>query len=238
MTQPVQSTDPVPSEPRVVTPPAAPAAAAPAEPPAPAPAATSPTSGANLPDDAEALKAEVLKLRKEAADANGKARTTAREEAAKAARDELAQTIGKALGLVADEAPDPAKLAEQVAASTAEAKQAKLEVAIYQAAHASNVDAAALLDSRTFLAKVADIDPADTTAIAAAIGEAATANPALVRNTANGVPGFNPAIGSSATGTPEPKDVATQIAEAEKAGDFATAGRLKAAQLTALAQAI
>lgn len=149
-----------------------------------------------MPDDPEALKAEIAKLRRE----NASDRTNAKTKAADDARKELAQTIGKALGLVEDET-DPVKLAEQVAASTAEAKQARLELAVYQAAVASNVDATALLDSRTFLAKVADIDPSNTTEIAAVIGEMALANPALAARTTT-LPAPNPAQGSSGNGTP------------------------------------
>lgn len=189
------------------------------------------TAGETLPDDPEALKAEIAKLRRE----NASARTTAKANAADEARKEIAQAVGKALGIVDDETPvDPTKLAEQVAASTAEAKQAKLEVAIYAAAAASNVDAAALLDSRTFLAKAAALDPTDSTALVAAIGEAVTANPALARiPAATGVPAFNPALGTSSNGQIKPKTAAEQIAEAEKAGDWQTAQRLKAGQLFA-----
>lgn len=225
-------TTPTPTAPVVdPTPPTAPVGTvtAPADPkapavPAPEPAVTTPAADK---DDPETLKAEIARLRKEAADANGKARENARAEAAKAAKEEIIQQLGTALGLV--ETPtDPEKLAEQVAASTAEAKQAKLELAIYQTAGASNVDAAALLDSRTFMSKAADIDPADTVAMAALIGEVITANPALASRT-TGIPAPNPAQGSSAGGAAP--TLAVQIATAEQAGDWETARRLKAEQL-------
>lgn len=227
MTQPDPTNPPADPAPAPTSPPVAAPAADPANPTPAPPAPPAPAAAELSQEDKDAL---IAKLRKEAADANGKARETARAEAGKAAEEAIIQKIGTALGLI--ETPtDPAALAEQVAASTAAAKQAKLELAVYQAANASNVDAAALLDSRTFLARIADADPTDTTAIAAAIGEFATANPALARTITPGVPAPNPAQGSSAGG-PTPT-LQTQIAQAEQAGDWALARRLKAQQIYA-----
>lgn len=202
-------------------PPAAPPAAAP-EPPAATPTPAAAPSG--LPDDPAALRAEIDKLRKE----NGAARTTAKAQAAEEARAELAQSIGKAIGLVPDEAADPAKLTEQLTAQTAAAKQAQIELAVYRAADAAKGDPAALLDSRTFLEKVAAIDPSDSAAITAAITEAVTANPRLGTTPPPGASptgmGRNPAQGASAS---PPLGLEAQIQAAEAAGDHKTAIRLK-----------
>jgi hypothetical protein len=123
------------------------------------------------------LEAEVKAARAEA----GKARINAKATAAEEAKAELAKTIGKALGLVTDEPIDPAKLTEQVSAATAEANRAKVELAVFHAAAGVNADATALLDSRSFMASLADIDPADKAAVTSAIAEAIKANPAFAK---------------------------------------------------------
>ena len=82
-----------------------PAAAAPTpqEPASDAPKAES-AKGSGLPTDVDALHTMIRDLRRENANRRG-----GHKQAAEAARTEIAQTIGKALGLVADDAPvDPA----------------------------------------------------------------------------------------------------------------------------------
>jgi hypothetical protein len=132
----------------------------------------------------ESLPADVQKLiaglRKEAGDARVNAKTAAAEQA----KSELAQTIGKALGIVkdGDAAPDPEQLAKTAADSAASERQARVELAVFRAASAAKADPTALLDSRAFLAKVADLDPTDTgfaDAVKTAITEAVKDNPKL-----------------------------------------------------------
>lgn len=171
-------------------------------PPADPPKASTPEPATNPWEDPKAAQAEIERLRKE----NGAARTNAKAQAAEDARKELAQTIGKALGLVTDEPVDPAELTKQLTQTQAQAKQAALELAVFR----SSADAAtanALLDSRTFLATVADLDPNDTSAISAAVNEAVEKNPALGKRQ----PAPNPAQGSSGSG---PSAVA-QLTEAD-----------------------
>jgi hypothetical protein len=133
--------------------------------------------GADLWEDPAKAKAEIERLRAE----NGKDRTTAKTKAAEDARNELTQTLGKALGLIKDEGekPDPAKLTQQITETAAAAKQAQTELAVYKAAGKAGADADALLDSRAFLAKIADLDPSKTADIEKAIKEAVTSNPKL-----------------------------------------------------------
>lgn len=208
--------------------PEAPAPEAPAptsEPVATAPEAPKADEPSKNPwDSPDAAKAEIERLRRE----NGAARTTAKQQAADEARQDLAQTIGKALGLVKDEVVDPAALTEQVAASQAAAKSAQVELAVFRAAAGTDADAAALLDSRAFLEKVRNLDPSDAPAIAAAITEAVAANPRLGKAEAS-APSMkqNPAQGRSAS---PPLGISEQIAAAEKAGDVRAAIRLKSAQ--------
>lgn len=182
--------DPItPASPAAPTEPVA-AAPTPVEPPKPA----DPAPTADPWADPVAAKAEIEKLRRE----NGAARTTAKQTAADEARAELAQTIGKALGVVKDDAPvDPADLTQQITTSQAEAKQARVELAVFRNAAEAGGDPAALLDSASFLEKVANLDPADPAAIAAAIAAAVEANPRLgAAGTATRPPGHNPAQGA------------------------------------------
>jgi hypothetical protein len=158
--------------------PAAPAADASAttETPGQAPATN---DVASLPDWAQK---QIADLRAEA----GKARTTAKQRAADEARAELAQQIGRALGLVQDAEPiDPAALTEQLTASQADALGARIELSVYRTAQRLGANADALLDSRAFVDSIdsLDVDPTDATAFAAAVEErvqaALKANPSL-----------------------------------------------------------
>lgn len=203
------------------------AVATPPEPPTPTEPdkASEPTT--NPWDDPKAAQAEIERLRRE----NGAARTNAKAQAAEDAKKELAQTIGKALGLVEDEPIDPAKLTESLTTSQAEAKQARVELAVFRAAGAVNGDPAALLDSQSFLKSLADVDPSDSAAVQAAITEAVAANPRLGAATEPRVPAPNPAQGSSASGAP---GLDAQIADAMKAGDIQLAIALKQQRAAAL----
>jgi hypothetical protein len=98
---------------------------------------------------------------------------------------------------------------------------------VFRAAQATDADPSALLDSRTFLAKLADVDPSDTAAVTAAIAAAVAANPRLGKPETV-APGMrpNPAQGRSASA---PLGIAEQIAASEKAGDVKATIRLKAA---------
>lgn len=122
---------------------------------------------------ADAVK-EIGRLRQE----NGKDRTNAKQAAADEARQALAQEIGKALGLVAtdDAPPTPEALTAQVTEATtareqaeADARAARVELAVFRAAADHRADAQALLDSRTFTDSLADVDPTDSEAVTNAI---------------------------------------------------------------------
>lgn len=183
------ATDPKPTEPPAAA--ATPPAPAPTEPPKAAEAPANPWS------DPKAAEAEIERLRKE----NAKDRTNAKAQAAEDARKELAQTIGRALGLVEDEQMDPAKLTESLTASQAEAKRARVELAVFRNAATAGGDPNALLDSSSFLATLDAIDPADSAAVTAAIEAAVAGNARL--GAAPGspkVPAPNPAQGAGAGG--------------------------------------
>lgn len=178
-------------------------------------------------DDPDVLRAEITRLRRE----NGAARTNAKAKAADDARAEFAQQIGKILGLVDDDAADvdPKILTEQLTSSQEAARTAQIELAVFRAAATTDADPTALLDSRSFLAKVADIDPADSDALQQAITDTLGSNPRLGKAHPSGMKP-NPAQGRSAS---PPLGMADQIVAAQKAGDIKTVMRLKASMAVA-----
>lgn len=134
-------------------------------------------------DDEQGSQADDPRLkaaRDEAAQNRIKARE-AKEAADQAASryDQLVQTLGKGLGLIKDdegEAPDAEALAAQVSESQAAAQEAARELAVYKAARGANADPDKLLDSRSFLASIKDVDPTDQAAVKAAVEDAVKAN--------------------------------------------------------------
>jgi len=128
--------DPAPSAEPAVDSPATPAA--PVTQPNSTPPASEPTRVEDLPEWAQKLIAE-----KPTDDAG-------RPVDAKAALAAIAVALGQ------NEAEDPAKLA---ADATAALREKSVELAVYQAAGKHSADAGALLDSRSFLATVANLDP-------------------------------------------------------------------------------
>ncbi|WP_263120848.1 hypothetical protein [Cellulomonas sp. RIT-PI-Y] len=136
--------------------------------------------GDGLPDDPQALKAMIGDLRKEA----GAARTNAKATAAQEARDAVLQEFGKALGFIkdGDGTPDVDALTKQATDAQVAARTAQIELAVFRTAGNHEGDPNALLDSRAFLAKVADLDPTDAefqTKVDAAVKAAIADNPKL-----------------------------------------------------------
>jgi hypothetical protein len=112
--------------------------------------------------------------------------------------------LAKALGLKTDdEKPDPAALAEQLSAQQAAARTASVELAIFRTAQAAGADADALLDSRSFLAKVSGLDPSEegfTTAVTDAVKAAVEANPKLRQVRVAGASSVDHSAGGSGEG--------------------------------------
>lgn len=149
------------------------------QPSTPAPA----EQGAAADELAALAPATLAKMVRDLRAENATDRTSAKTKAADEARQQLAQDIGKALGLVADDGQaDPAKLAEQVTAEQQRARAAAVELAVFKSAGPLGADPAALVDSRTFLSAVEQLDPTATDfadKVGAAITKAATDNPKL-----------------------------------------------------------
>lgn len=146
--------------------------------PAPAPA-TAPegTEAQNVTDLPQWAQTLITKTRDEAANS----RTNAKATAAQEATDALTQRLGKALGLIKDgeEAPDAEALTAQLTEQSTAARTAQVELAIFKAATGAGADPQALLDSRSFLNSIKDIDPANSEAVTTAITTATTNNPRL-----------------------------------------------------------
>lgn len=201
----------------------APAAPAP-EVPAPASAATPAApeqSTATAPEwdgKVESLHPDVQKMIRDLRTESAERRTklTAAEQAQQDAIRALAKAAGIDLPGQQDTAPDPAALAEQLTATQVRARTAAVELAVYRAAAKHSGDPDALLDSRAFLAKVADLDPASadfTTAVESAITEAVTANPKLKAVQATGASSVDHSAGGPGEGAPRtPKSLEDAIA--------------------------
>lgn len=140
------------------------------------------SAGATGADDVASLPEWAQKLirttRTEAATNRTKATTAG--EALEATRD----AIAKALGLKPDD--DPVKAAQTAAdqrdAALQEAKATKIENAVLRSATKHGANPEALTDSRTFMAKLADMDPAAddfATQVDEAIKKAVEDNPLL-----------------------------------------------------------
>lgn len=142
-----------------------------------APEAPKPDAGQSIDALPDWAQQEIKNLRKE----NGASRTNAKQQAAEAAKQETLQSVAKALGLLPDDGPvDPEKLTQDLTTSRDEARQAKVELAVFKAAGTAGADPDALLDSRSFANKIGALDPAadDFPAkVSAAITDAITANP-------------------------------------------------------------
>ncbi len=156
--------------------------AAPADPPSP----PEPQGTTQQPERQEVtdLPDWAQKIIKESRDDAAKARVNAKQSAADEARKALAQDIGKVLGLVDDDTPaedqlTPEQLKDLLQGERTSTKMARTELAVYKAAQGGNFNASALLDSRSFLDSLKDVDPTDSEALAAKIAEAVQANPWL-----------------------------------------------------------
>ena len=134
----------------------------------------------------------IKETRGEVARTRVEAKRQAAEEAATAAKKQMAEDIGRALGIITDDTPEeeqltPDQLSELLAGERQSTRAARTELAVFKAANNPESElrfnAAALLDSRAFIDSVKDIDPSDAEAINEAIAAAVNANPWLRMDT-------------------------------------------------------
>jgi hypothetical protein len=200
----------------------------PQSPPAPAPTAPS-TSPAQPAEDLASLPEWAQKQIRDARAEAAKSRTTAKQTAAEEARTEMAKQVAKALGIdTGDTPPDPAELTKQIEQAQAQAWRSGTELQVYQAAAQLGANAAALLDSLSFIDSLDDLVDADprsaefATALQAKVQEAMTRNPSFKVNGAApaspAVPRPDPSQGARGPGP----TIDSRIAEAQKAGDWRT----------------
>lgn len=147
------------------------------QPPAAAAAAAEPQEDiSTLPDWAQ-------KAIREARAEAGKARTTAKQNAADQARAEVTAQIAKALGLAQDDPVDPAALTAQIEQAQGNAWRSAVELQVYRLAGQHGANPEALLDSLKFvdsLEELVAVDPRSpefATALATKVQEAVAANP-------------------------------------------------------------
>jgi hypothetical protein len=154
----------------------------------------------DLPDWAQRI------IRDTRADA-GKARNDAKKQAADEARQELAQNIGKAIGLIKDDDKtkvDPTELARQLTDARGETRETKAELVVWRNQSDLKVDAKALTDSKAFSNAIKDFDPSSET-FEADVKKAAQAalkqNPKLAAVQAAGSSSADHGAGGSGEGT-------------------------------------
>lgn len=146
-------------------------------------------------DQAAAQKVEDLpdwaqKIIRDTRDEAAKNRTG--KTAAEEQQQKILKAVAQAAGLKIegdDEQPDPAKLTEELTKTQQQAREAAVQLAVYRTAGKNQGDPDALLDSRAFLTKVADLDPtaADfATKVETAIKDAVKDNPKLKATQAAG----------------------------------------------------
>lgn len=175
-------------EPKAPAPvPSPPASEAKPTPPVPAPETKAPDAD----DLADLSQADLAKMIRDLRKENAADRTNAKTTAAQQARDELAQQIGKAIGLIQPEGeakpPTPEELAERLTQTSRERDEALTEYRALQVKHAATnaasahgADAVALMDSLSFTSKLQELNPSDdtfTTALDALVAKAVEDNP-------------------------------------------------------------
>ncbi|MEE2041274.1 hypothetical protein Q8791_29020 [Nocardiopsis sp. CT-R113] len=206
MTDPAPTTGPTGQTPGTTptNPPPAEQAGAPAEP-----------AAADTAQDVESLPAWAQAVIRDARADAAKERTTAKA----AAVDEFKRDLVKALGFGADggdqgdaQGPDPAELARERDAARDQARAATLAATVYRVAADHGARPAGLLDSVSFRTAVAELDPADETALGAAITAAVTANPALAVPAVPD-PGQAPGVGARGGSDPAGRPGAPAVPE-------------------------
>ena len=122
--------------------------------------------------------------------------------------DQLVQTLGKGLGLIKDDdgeapAPDAEALAAQVAEAQTKATESARELAVYKAAATNGADPTKLLDSRSFLASIAEVDHGDEAALSAAIKAAVQGNQSFALGRVSGASTADTASGPGGGSAPK-----------------------------------
>lgn len=204
--------------------------------------AASPWEGFQWDGKVDSLPGPVAKVIRDAREEAGKARTVAKQNAANEARQELLDTISKAVGLDGgDKPPTAEQLTQQLAQSHSErtvaqedAAAARIELHVYKTAARLGADADQLLDSRSFAEEIDAIDPnLDAQAFAAAVEQ--TIQAALERNPSLRSRGPGRSGGDLGGGSGHQAPTLEQeIAQAKADGNWRLAMRLENSKLAGL----
>lgn len=165
----------------------------------------------------ESLPPAVQKMIKDAREDAGKARTTAKEQAAEEARTELLAKLG--LNGDGTEKVDPEKLAAQLASKDAQLLQLQRSTVASKSARTQGADVDALLDSVSFNKDLGDLDPAADDfdkKVDALVKDALEKNPKLKAAQAAGRSGGD-FTGGSGEGNARPKSIGAAIAARQNA---------------------
>lgn len=137
--------------------------------------------------------------------------------------------IAQLLGLKKGETADPAKLAEQLSGKDTELRQSRVELAVHRMAgkHGANPDA--LLDSRSFLTSVKDLDPSGKNFaqdLESAIKDAVKANASLKATPTGPAVSGGDFTGGTGAGAPITEEQLSKMTPDEVAKAYAE-GKLK-----------
>lgn len=173
-------------------------------PPAPKPADKTESKPAEWDGKVESLPADAQKIIRDLRKEDGDERVAAKTLAA----------IQKALNPDKGEGekPDAEQLVKDLTTQQDETRRAQTELAVYRAAGKHGADPDALLDSRTFLAKIKDIDPTNKADIEKAIQDAVNDSPKLKATRAVGKSGTDFNGGPGETGKKEPLPLRDAVA--------------------------
>lgn len=178
------------------------------------------------------------KLIKDARSDAAKARTTAKQEAATeaaaAATKKVTEDIGRALGLITDDTPEeekltPEQLQELLSGERSSTHAARTELAVFKAAQGGSFNAAALLDSKSFLDSLKGIDPGNAEAVAEKIVAALDSNPWLKGNQTSSSPKANSEASPAPTAPAVPA-----VPAAPSGGSFAGGPGARSQDLTSM----
>lgn len=149
---------------------------------------------------------------------NGEKTEKQKRQAAETAVKEMQTKLAELLGLEKDQKPDMDAVARELTVAKEEKKRYMIELAAYKASVKAGANPDALLDSRSFLSKVADLDPQSDTFdddIAKAVSAAVEANPLLKGAAAKpSVSGGDFSSGTNNNHRPEPTNPHDRIARA------------------------
>lgn len=164
----------------------------------------------------ESLPEPVQKMIRDLRTENGQRRTAL--TAAEQQQQDMVRALAKAAGVKLpddeDNGPDPAALTQQLTAAQQAQRQTAVELAVYRTAGKHSGDPDALLDSRSFLNAVADLDPAAPdfgSQVDAAVKNAVDSNPKLKSGRVPGASGVDHTGGSGESTVRTPRSLTDAV---------------------------